>query len=180
MSESDRQRLFFALWPGGAEREKLESYRPLLRGCGGRPIKPQNLHITLAFLGSVDSAVRECLEQAASAIELPPFTLRLDRLGFWRRPQVIWLGQEPSPEPLLALAGELKQAILTCGMEPDSRGFRTHLTLQRRAHRPPRQREVPPLEWQVDRFVLVASETRPEGVVYEVVREWRLGSRFKV
>lgn len=174
MTESARQRLFFALWPGGVQREQLEGYRPLLRGCGGRPIRSENLHLTLAFLGNVDEATRKCLEQAADAIALPPFTLKLDRLGFWRRPQVIWLGQEPTPEPLLALSGELKRAMLACGLEPDPRPFRTHLTLQRRAHRPPRQREVPPLEWLVERFVLVASETRPEGVVYEVVREWRL------
>lgn len=174
MTEPETQRLFFALWPGGKQRQMLEEYFALLRGCGGRRVVPENLHITLAFLGSVDAPTRDCLEQAAAAIELPPFTLQLDQLGFWRRPRVIWLGSEQTPTELAGLAIELKKAMLGCGLEPDSRPFHTHLTLMRKAHRPPRENKVPELRWPVKSFALVASETRPEGASYQILKSWEL------
>jgi 2'-5' RNA ligase len=174
LAEAPRQRLFFALWPDEEVRGQLASYRSLLKGCGGRPVVAENLHITLAFLGSVDAATRGCLEQVAEAISLPSFTLQLNELGFWRRPQVVWLGAEHIPEPLFALAAGLKQAMLDCAMEPESRPFQAHLTLMRRARRGPRQGEVPPLSWPVGEFALVVSDTRPEGVRYEVLRKWKL------
>jgi 2'-5' RNA ligase len=180
MTERPTQRLFFALWPAGAQREQLLRYFPLLRGCGGRRVRPENLHITLAFLGSVDAATRTCLEQAANNIDIQPFTLYLQQLGFWRRPRVVWLGANEEPPELLTLVGELKKAMLKCGLEPDTRPFRAHLTLLRKAYRTPRVEQIPLLEWPVSHFVLVASQTRPEGAVYEIVRSWELDSGFKV
>lgn len=174
MTESAKQRLFFAIWPGGQECRQLDAYRSMLRGCGGRKVPSERLHLTLAFLGGVDSDTRDCLIAAADTIDLPPFTLQLDKFGFWRRPQVVWLGSEEVPEGLSSLLSALNGAIRQCGLEPESRPFRTHLTLLRKAHRPPRQREVEPMAWTVERFVLVASETRPEGAVYEILKCWEL------
>jgi 2'-5' RNA ligase len=176
MAEAPRQRLFFALWPDEAVRRQLAGYKPLLRGCGGRPVAPGNLHITLAFLGSVDAATRRCMEQAADTISLPPFTLLLNELGFWRRPQVVWLGTDVPPEPLLSLAAALKQAMLACALEPDARPFQAHLTLMRKARRAPEGEPPAGITWPVSDFALVVSETRPEGVRYEVVRRWDLSS----
>lgn len=174
MAEPERQRLFFALWPGGALRRQLAAYRPLLEGCGGRPVVPENLHLTLAFLGSTDAATRRCLEQAAENIRLPGFSLTLDELGFWRRPQVVWLGADDTPEPLLALVAALKKAMLGCAIKPDERPFQTHMTLMRKARRAPAQTQPEALTWPITEFVLVASETRPEGVRYQVLRRWPL------
>jgi 2'-5' RNA ligase len=174
MADIDTQRLFFALWPDSRVRENLEGYFPLLRGCGGRKVPPQNLHITLAFLGSVDANTRDCLIAAADEIELPSFAMQLDQLGFWRRPQVVWLGSEELPPELADLVGALKKAMLTCGLEPESRPFRIHLTLMRKAHRGPREQNIPRLDWPVEHFALVASETRPEGASYQVLKSWEL------
>jgi 2'-5' RNA ligase len=167
------QRLFLALWPNGAQREQLAGYYPLLRGCGGREVPPENLHITLAFLGSVEPATRACLEQSLDKVSLPPFTLTLDQLGFWRRPRVVWLGAAAIPEPLTALVAEIKRAMLGCGLEPESRPFQAHLTLMRKAWRGPLE-EPPPFNWPVEGFALVASQTLPEGARYEVLRRWSL------
>ena len=174
MADQERQRLFFALWPDEPQRSQLASYYPMLRGCAGRKVPPENQHITLAFLGSTDAATRHCLEQEADGILLPPFTLQLDQLGFWRRPQVVWLGASVTPEPLLALSAALKKAMLACGLEPESRPFQAHLTLLRKARRAPPERNAAVLSWPVGEFVLVASETRPEGASYQVLRRWPL------
>ena len=155
-------------------RRQLAGYKPLLQGCGGRPVLPGNLHITLAFLGGVDADTRRCMEQAADNITLPPFTLQLNELGFWRRPQVVWLGASETPSPLLELASALKQAMLACELEPDSRPFQAHLTLMRKARRAPAQDPADKLSWPITDFALVRSDTRPEGVRYEVLRKWKL------
>lgn len=139
-----------------------------------RPVAADNLHVTLAFLGSVDAETRDCLESCAGEIRAAPLTLRLDRCGWFRRAQVIWLGAEEEPPAILALAAALRECQLRCGLDPESRPFQSHLTLARRARRPPRVRTVPPLEWPVDEFCLVASDTRPEGAVYEVLHRWPL------
>mgnify|MGYP000476091473 CR=1 FL=1 len=172
MAEAERQRLFFALWPDEAVRRQLAAYPPLLKGCGGRLVVLENLHITLAFLGSINADTRRCMERAADAISLPAFTLQLDQLGFWRRPQVVWLGSETMPPPLLDLATALKKAMISCHLEPDERPFQAHMTLMRKAHRPPGESSVPPLVWSINEFALVVSETRPEGVRYEVLSRW--------
>jgi len=174
MADRETQRLFFALWPSGRERDQLQGYFPLLRGCGGRRVPQQNLHLTLAFLGSVDTDTRDCLCEAADSIELPRFTLELNQIGYWRRPRVVWLGSGEPPPELLNLVGELKKAMLACGLKAESRRFQAHVTLMRKAHRGLRQREVQSLEWPVNRFVLVASETRPEGASYQILKSWDL------
>ena len=174
MAEQERQRLFFALWPDEALRSKLADYQPLLKGCGGRLVVLENLHITLAFLGSVDSTTRACLEDAADVIATPTFTLQMDELGFWRRPQVVWLSARETPPPLLALVAALKQAMIGCGLEPESRPFQAHLTLMRKAWRAPLELNPPAMDWPVADFALVASDIRSEGVRYEVLRRWPL------
>lgn len=155
-------------------RRQLADYKPLLQGCGGRPVLPGNLHITLAFLGSVDADTRRCMEQAADNITLPPFTLQLNELGFWRRPQVVWLGTDSTPPPLLALASALKQAMIGCGLEPESRPFQAHLTLMRKVRRAPEGEPPAGITWPVSDFALVVSDTLPEGVRYAVLRRWAL------
>lgn len=170
---SDRQRLFFALWPGDALRESLTPLLKLKRECGGRALQPANLHITLNFIGMVDADSRDCLEQAAGEIVSPPFELTLDRFGYWPRPRVMWLGCSEMPDPILQLVSELNRVVELCGLEPERRPYHPHLTLLRKAKQAPLA-PAPELHWQVDDFVLVESASTPSGVEYRVLRSWPL------
>lgn len=169
------ERLFFALWPDDAVRQTLKHHcKPVLRHSGGRAVAIENLHITLAFLGSVDAAQRQCVEQAAAAISLPRFTLTLDQLGYWSRPRVLWLGARETPEEAKQLASQLAKGARDCGLSLDRRPFVAHLTLKRKVREAPPPTELKPIEWAVDQFALVRSHTLPEGVQYEVVGRWPL------
>jgi 2'-5' RNA ligase len=171
---AEQQRLFFALWPDAALRERLQASAAALDRRGGKPVPADNLHITLAFLGSVDAATRDCLVRGADDVRVAPFELVLDRSGHWPRPQVLWLGCGEEPAGILALASALKRVQLGCDLEPEARPFHAHLTVARKVRRGRAETLEPPLIWRVADFVLVASETRPEGAVYRVLKRWPL------
>ncbi len=176
-AEEGGLRLFFALWPDEAVRQALVRIsRQLALPPGAKRMVPDNLHLTLAFIGTQGPQVQTCLEQQAEEIRLPPFTLTFDELGFFAKPQVVWLGDRNPPESLLQLAKALKHAQLNCGLEPETRPFQTHLTLLRKVRRPPGPFQPEPVTWPVKEFVLVASETLPEGARYRVIRRFSLHS----
>ncbi|MFA9461934.1 RNA 2',3'-cyclic phosphodiesterase [Thiohalorhabdus methylotrophus] len=173
--DTGKQRLFFALWPPpGLQRALAERAREALDGRRARRVPAENLHVTLAFLGEVDARTRECAEEAAGSLELPSFTLAIDRLGLWARRGLLWAGPSRAPEALPALAAELGRSLEPCGLERDRRPFRAHLTLARKAAGQPPRQAMDPLEWRVDRFVLVASQLGPGGSAYTLLREWPL------
>jgi len=167
--------LFFALWPDDALRQQLMQYRDTLAAhADGRPIPAENIHLTLAFLGRTDARRRACVETLANAIQCPPFELQLNRSGYWPRPRVWWIAPVEMPEALTALAADLHAGAEGCGLKLDARPYRAHITLMRKPAHSPKDTDLQPLNWPVDRFVLVRSIILPQGVKYEVVREWKL------
>jgi 2'-5' RNA ligase len=170
---SATKRLFFALWPNDALREDLRRlvYKPV-RHSGGKPVPPGNYHITLKFLGGTDTETRNRLCTVADRIFFDPFQLRLDKLGFWRKPRILWLGAAEVPDALTRLAGDLDRVAEDCGFEPETRPYRPHVTLARKVSQPGGLALNRSLVWRAERFVLAASETRPEGARYRVLRAW--------
>lgn len=163
-------RLFYALWPPPEVREALAAAaRPLLEACRGRPVPQRNYHLTLAFLGSVSESRLPELHAAAAGVPVEPFTLRIERHGHWRRPQIAWLGCRATPPAAAALAGNLAAALEPLGFEPDPRPFHAHLTVLRKCRACDWEGEIDPVEWPVEGFVLVRSETLPSGPRYEVI-----------
>ena len=176
-SENRPQRLFFALWPDASLRQPLDSRsEPLVQATSGRPVPAENSHITLAFLGNVDANQQACVERMAGAISSPSFEFTLDRFGYWSRSKVTWLAPSEVPEPLVLLADALSTGSRKCGLTLDARPYRPHLTLMRKATGVPDKVSIEPLLWSADRFVLVRSVSVPQGVRYEVLREWPLDS----
>ncbi len=176
MSPDKRQRLFFALWPDEALRQQLKRLlaKEPFRAIDARPVPPENFHITLRYLGLLPVSQRVCAEQIADNIHADSFQLVLDQAGYWRSPKVAWLGASKIPPILLNLVRELETGLELCGLEPESRSYQPHLTFLRKARPEALPSTIPPVIWQVDRFVLVHSITLPEGVRYEIVRSWNL------
>jgi len=130
-------RLFFAINLPAGEQERLHRATAHLRAADlpVRWVPPQNLHLTLRFLGSVPgqkvAAVREAGARAASGIA--PFDVRLGGIGAFpttRRPRVIWIGVQKA-EPLLELRAALEEALAPLGFTPEDRAFEPHITLGR-------------------------------------------------
>jgi len=171
------RRLFFALWPDAGVRDRLAARAEVLPARCGRRVARDNLHLTLVFLGSVDDAVVECLLERAAAIRRPDFTLTLERLGWFRRARVTWLAPERIPAALQGLVDDINAAVRGCGLATEEgRPYRPHLTLSRKAMRPPRKEEPDPIHWHISDFCLVESIIRDTGPEYRILQRWVLTS----
>lgn len=173
---SPATRLFFALWPEPeTARHIWQATAGLVPRGVGRRLPPEHIHITLAFLGTVGEARQACMEGAAGKITGQPFDLLLDQPGHFPRPQVVWLGVSELPEALQAMQQKLVcQLTKECDYEPEQRAFVPHITLWRKVKRIEIVTNMPPIVWNVRRFVLAASQTLPTGAQYSIVREWPL------
>ncbi|MCC7411314.1 MAG: RNA 2',3'-cyclic phosphodiesterase [Gammaproteobacteria bacterium] len=167
-------RLFFALWP--PERVRLcvveAQHRALPPGV--RPAPAGNVHMTLVFLGELDAAARACAERAAAAVVVRGFALRLEKVGWWPAFGIVWLAPDALPAALAALQSALTGALGDCGVARETRAYRPHLTLARRARRPRLRRLVQPICWEVEDFHLLESLAGPRGVIYVSRRHWAL------
>lgn len=173
-SSPTRQRLFFAVWPDEAARRALAALGQRTLSRQGKPVPAENMHITLVFLGSVTAEQRACAEYAAAQVAASPFTLCLERLGWFRRARVLWSAPAQIPRPLHTLAADLNRGLEACGFEPDTRPYHAHVTLARKVARRVDEGAHPPIEWRVDAFHLVQSRTHPDGSRYQTLRSWPL------
>ena len=175
LEKPDQQRLFFALTPP-VELARYFHHLAMtdLQECRGRQLKPEQIHLTLRFIGSVDPEVATCLQQAAGQVSLPRFELAFDTLGYWPRPRVVWSMPSQTPATLSELAAQLEQACVHCGLAAEKRAYVPHLTLVRNARQAPLSGTMKPLLWPVESFALIRSDTLPQGAVYTEVQRWPL------
>jgi 2'-5' RNA ligase len=174
MSAAASQRLFFALWPDDETRATLAALIHTQIRRNGHAVSVANLHITLAFLGNQSPEQRSCLETAATLVTAPSFELVIDRLGHWPRPRIFWAGPSTVPDALTTLVERLNLALAGCGYQPEPRRFQAHITLARKALRPPAQIQIPVIDWLARDFCLVESVTGERGVEYRVIGRWPL------
>lgn len=173
MSEATR-RLFVALWPSDELRHQIEhETRHAARHSGGRVIPTRNLHITLAFLGSVTEA--QVAEAVACVREtnVPTFEVILGELKFWARQALLCLEPAETDQvgaaALTELVGRLHTALRAKGFAIERRPFRAHLTLARDVRREREFKPIKQLHWQVHRMELVESKTLSRGSEYTVL-----------
>lgn len=170
---ADRLRLFLALWPDDATRERLADWtRAIRRVSGGRAMRPENVHLTLAFLGGTAASARPAIDAAARRVTTAPFTLRIDEPGYWRHNRIAWAGVREPPVALDTLVADLRAALVDASIAFDPKPFVAHITLVRNARPGFELPALEPIDWPVRDFVLVRSVTGPEGSAYEVIRRW--------
>ncbi|MDT3707423.1 MAG: RNA 2',3'-cyclic phosphodiesterase [Thiobacillus sp.] len=167
-------RLFFALWPDDATRDALNrTGKWLHQHWGGRPMRVETVHITLAFLGETPAERLDDLVACADAARSDGFELILDQAGYWRHNRIGWLGASQTPPQYVELVGALNAALQGAGFPVDSRPHVPHVTLLRKS---PGGEALAckPVRWPIGDFVLVKSATGSEGAHYDVIRRWSL------
>ena len=100
---------------------------------GARWVEPENLHLSLRFIGEVPGGDEADIDEALATIEAPGFPLALSELGFFdrrRRVHAVWAGIRMS-EPMVRLRAKVEQTLVRLGHEPEHRKFKPHVTLAR-------------------------------------------------
>jgi 2'-5' RNA ligase len=170
------KRLFFALWPDDSARAAIVAAQTA--GLGDNParrVKPENLHLTLAFLGEVETYRVDAAVAAAEPVIAPGFTVRFEQVNYWRGPRIICLTPQSTPDGLALLAGQLAQNLRAAGFAIEERPFLAHVSLARNAPAlPVASRLELPVTWSAKSFVLVESRPHSQGADYFVLRSWPL------
>lgn len=170
-------RLFFALWPDDATRDALNrTGKWLHQHWGGRRMRADTLHITLAFLGATPADRLDVLIACADAVQAEPYDLLLDQAGYWRHNRIGWLGASDTPTQHFELVEALNAQLQVAGFPVEARPHVPHVTLLRNSDGGgvPECRAV---SWPIGEFVLVKSVTESDGARYEVIRHWGLHGR---
>ena len=124
-------RLFVGLELPEATHERLGS---LCSGVpGARWVRPENLHLTLRFIGEVDYDTAEEIETALQRLSAPPFSMTLEGVGIFGKPtaaRALWVGVRKC-DPLIHLQAKVKTALRLAGLAEEERKFSPHVTLAR-------------------------------------------------
>jgi 2'-5' RNA ligase len=185
-------RVFLAVELSSTVRDRIAALRyewkPRIQSA--RWVRPENLHLTLRFLGevtpSVVSALAETLPQSVRGCQ--PFRFSLRGGGCFpnvKRPRVVWLGVDPVPDELRRVHGAVDEAVRRHGFPPEARGFEPHLTIARFKTSKMAEKTVLPLlatlaecdfgETRVSEIVLFESRLSPAEARYHAVARVQLG-----
>ena len=146
-----------------------------VRASGGRPVPAANLHVTLAFLGSVpERRLGELAEIARGAARGGSLELAFDHLEHWRAAGLLCALPAEAPAPILALARRLQGVLAGSGFAPDLKPFRPHVTVVRKVSRPGRIDQIHSVVWRFTEVALVESRTLPEGALYSALESFPL------
>ncbi len=103
-------------------------------GADLKIVEPQNIHITIRFLGNVTLATVDKIFEEMKQIQFSPFNVQLKGLGAFPNPnyaRVVWAGITEGADQLKSVFSQLEPRLRGLGFTPDSKGFSPHLTIAR-------------------------------------------------
>ena len=164
-----------------AALEGLQEVMPL-----GKPVDPDQMHLTLAFLGEQPDDLVEAAHHALAGIRFPAFEMQLSGLGTFgnREPTVLWAGVK-DPTQVKALHDRILPALHGAGLPLERRRFRPHVTIARfdRSGLPEHERlakflarweTFPSPPFTVEDFALWRSTLRPKGAIHDELARYPL------
>jgi len=185
MQMADTIRTFIAADLPESVREELARIQAELRmeKFKFRRVKPENIHLTLIFLGDVDPGMIKSISGAvADTVRChEPIRLAIQGLGVFpgiKRPRIIWAGMTGEVKILRELKSSLDRSLLKVNglnFKPERRPFRAHLTFGRAKGRIDgrklavamnRLQEVPSTPLIIDAIHVFKSDLRAGGAVY--------------
>jgi 2'-5' RNA ligase len=184
VSSAKSKRLFIALPLPAPIRDELTALATPLLGVTWT--RPEQLHLTLRFLGDVADEKIERVVDYLATVRVEPFILPVEGLGAFppkSPPRTLWIGVGRGHPHLHQLRQRVDDALFAAGLlELDLRTFHPHVTLARATEtaapaiaRLLRQHpafEAPP--FRVSAFDLVASELQPTGAIHTLVQRFEL------
>jgi RNA 2',3'-cyclic 3'-phosphodiesterase len=181
-------RTFIAIDPGKAIRDRLIALQNNLAKSGAEVkwVEPDNLHLTLFFLGEVDQRdlMPVCRAVAAGVARVPPFVISIEQAGAFpsaHRPRTVWVGVGTGALEVTALHDTLEGPLLDLGCyRREERAFTPHLTLGRvKVDTGLTAALVKYGAWKagettVSEVLVMGSQLTPQGPIYTVLSRAKL------
>jgi len=189
MTNSQSIRTFICLEIPEAIRELIdERATKVLRKSGARCsfVRPENLHITLKFLGDVEtSRIDNLSQEIVKAVgNTPSFSLSLEGVGSFggKKPKVVWAAIGGETERLAELAVTIDKTMAGKGFSRERRRFKPHLTIARVRQSEGFDRlisaiescDLPREEFTANTVIFMKSTLTPAGSIYEPIAEFGL------
>jgi 2'-5' RNA ligase len=186
-----RIRTFIAVDLDKVVRQRTIALQETLKESGTEVkwVGPENLHVTLLFLGEVDEreVPEVCRLVAETAGEHPKFTMSVESSGGFPnslRPRIVWVGVGAGTQELCSIHDDLETAFLNLGFRREDRKYSPHITLGRVKSDRPTESLATALaqqagwkggEIQVTELLVMGSKLTPEGPEYTVLSRAKLG-----
>lgn len=184
-------RIFVAVEINDEIRRGLSGLITRLKTTGAdvKWVVPENVHITLKFLGYVEdaqvAAVSKLIRKAVASIN--SFTVDIKHLGAfpnWKRPRVIFVVAHEKDNNLATIYSRLDDSLTELGIKKEGREFTPHLTVGR-VKSPNNLRALVETvdslkessfgQYTVESVALMQSDLKPTGPVYKKLDEFKLG-----
>ena len=163
----------------------LSKVQDTLLGTGAdlKLVKPENIHITLRFLGDIAADMVDKIHGEMERVQFSPFDVDIKGVGVFPNPRhisVVWAGIHQGADELRAVFDQLEPRLRTLGFSPDYKGFSPHLTIAR--VRTGRNRDALAEQLKIlegfefgsvraECLRLKKSVLTPQGPIYSVLRE---------
>src|SRR6056297_2260087 len=167
-------RVFYAVTFKKKKKKKLKEVRDIIKKNSKKGRFPHygNYHITLEFIGEVDSDKLIVLRDVLKELKTFPYSLNFDRIGSFNRRggDIVWIGIEDNSR-LNKLNEELKNLLQSKGFETDKRKFTPHLTIGRKVimESPYESIHLHGINAEVNSIALMESKRVNEKLVYEAI-----------
>jgi 2'-5' RNA ligase len=182
-------RCFIAIEIPSDIRSALIELQTDLRSAGADVAwtNPDNVHLTLKFLGEIDKKLISEVEKVCTETiaDVPPFELKISGTGVFpnaRHPRVLWIGLGGEIEKLERLQEQLDERLARVGFDNEEKDFQPHLTIGRiRSNKNLRELlarsdgyTLPALSFVVQEIVLMKSDLLPSGACYSELARARM------
>ena len=184
-------RAFIAIELSDQIKETIRNFQEHLKplGCDISWVKPENVHLTLKFLGDVKTKMLPSVTETLGDVckDLRPFDPSLTQPGVFpdlRHPRVIWVGLDDTQRNLERMAESLETALGNIGFKKERRDFQAHITIGRirtlknieQLCEAIKKLSVPPgVKQSVGQIILFKSILTPQGSIYEPLSRTRFG-----
>jgi 2'-5' RNA ligase len=174
-------RIFIAVEIPSEIKSALKALQTDLRRAGADVswTAPENMHLTLKFIGEVEETRIVEIEKVCDALgaEFTPFTLKLNGTGVFpnaRQPRVLWAGLSGEVEIVVEMHKRFDERLALMGFKREEKGFHPHLTIGRlKSNKKTSEllalagaHQLPALSFVVTEIVLMKSELDSAGAQY--------------
>jgi len=154
-------------------------------GADVKIVEPENLHVTLRFLGELFQSQIEQIADSLKGLKFKKFEIELRGLGAFpntRYMNVVWAGITRGAEELARIAEEVEPRVREAGVPSDRKGFSPHVTIARVKSGRGREHLARVISGMADEefghmiiesLALKRSDLRPGGPVYSNMYEVR-------